>query len=274
MQTSHKDRFGLTGKTALITGAGQGLGFEIAQNLSREGMRVLIADCQRQQGEDAAEQIRKEGGQADFFHVDLGSAESVNQMIERVVEKYQQLHLLVNNAKANPTSPTEDMSLENWDLSMKVTLSGSFYCARAVIPVMEKAGGGCIINISSIAATTVCNELPDYHVAKAGVNHLTRHLAYWAGPKGIRVNNISPGFIIKKENVPRYEADKKWKNRWEWCHPLRRAGYSEDLSNAILFLASDFSSFITGQNLVIDGGLTLSEPGDLLTRYTRENENE
>jgi NAD(P)-dependent dehydrogenase (short-subunit alcohol dehydrogenase family) len=267
---AHKDRFGLAGKTALITGAGQGLGFEIAQNLSREGMQILIADIDNQKGKEATDQIRNEGGQADFFTVDLGSSESVTRMIERVVEKYQGLHLLINNAKANASPSTEEMSLENWDRSMKVTLSGSFYCCRAVIPVMEKAGGGCIINISSIAATSICNESPDYHVAKAGVSHLTRHLAYWAGPKGIRVNDISPGFIIKKENIPRYEADKKWKNRWEWCHPLRRAGYSEDLSNAILFLASDLSSFITGQNLVIDGGLTLSEPGDLLTRYTKE----
>jgi len=267
---SYIDRFGLKGKAALITGAGQGLGFEIAQNLSREGMQILIADIKGQRGEDAAGQIRDEGGKADFFPVDLGSSDSVASMVESVVEKYQQLHLLVNNAKANLISP-EEMSLENWDLSMKVTLSGSFYCARAVIPVMEKAGGGCIINISSVAATKICNKSPDYHTAKAGVSHLTRHLAYWAGPKGIRVNGISPGFIIKKENISRYEADKKWKNRWEWCHPLRRAGYSEDLSNAILFLASDLSSFITGQNLVIDGGLTLSEPGDLLTRYTEEN---
>jgi NAD(P)-dependent dehydrogenase (short-subunit alcohol dehydrogenase family) len=233
-------------------------------------MQILIADIDSQKGEEAAEQIRKEGGKAEFFPVDLGSSDSVTRMVDCVVEKYPSLHLLINNAKAGSSSSTEKMSLENWDRSMKVTLSGSFYCARAVIPVMEKAGGGCIINISSVAATSICNESPDYHVAKAGVNHLTRHLAYWAGPKGIRVNGISPGFIIKKENIPRYEADKKWKNRWEWCHPLRKAGYSEDLSNAILFLASDFSSFITGQNLVIDGGLTLSEPGDLLTRYTKE----
>ena len=266
-----KNRFGLSEKIALIAGGAQGLGFEIAQDLSQEGMRVCLADIQKEKGEEAAGQIRKDGGDADFFHVDLGSSDSVAGMVARVAEKYKQIDLLLNNAKAGAGSSAEEMSLEEWNRSMDITLSGSFYCSREVIPIMAQAGGGCIVNVSSVASTKICNEMTGYHVAKAGVSHLTRHLALWAGPKGIRVNDISPGFIIKKENIARYEADEKWKKRWEWCHPLRRAGYSRDLSNAVLFLASDFSSFITGQNLVIDGGLTFSEPGNLLTRFTKEN---
>lgn len=266
-----KNRFGLVGKTVLITGGCQGLGFEIAQNMSREGMQVIIADIQKKKGVESAEKLKKDGGNAEFFYVDLSSLDSVKNMVNEVVEKYSQLNLLVNNARANSNPTCEEMSLEDWELSMKVSLSGSFYCCREVIPIMAKIGEGCIINISSVAATGICNESTDYHVAKAGLNQLTRHLAYWAGPKGIRVNGVSPGFIIKEENIERYEADKNWKKRWEWCHPLKRAGYAEDISNAILFLASDLANFITGINLVVDGGLTLSSPGDLLTRYTQEN---
>jgi NAD(P)-dependent dehydrogenase (short-subunit alcohol dehydrogenase family) len=139
-----------------------------------------------------------------------------------------------------------------------------------VIPIMEKEGKGSIINISSVATNRITNLSVGYHTAKAGISHLTRHLAYWTGPKGIRVNCVSPGFLIKKKDIPRYESDKEWKKRWEWCHPLKRAGYSKDLSNAILFLASDMAGFITGQDLTLDGGSSLPEAGSLLTRYSEE----
>jgi NAD(P)-dependent dehydrogenase (short-subunit alcohol dehydrogenase family) len=191
-------------------------------------------------------------------------------MIDKVEKKYPKLDLLINNARSKPSSSPEEMSLKDWDLSMKVTLSGTFYCSRKVIPIMAKEGKGCIINISSVSAIRIGAMSADYHTAKAGVNHLTRHLAYWAGPKGIRVNCISPAFIVKKDNIARYEKDKAWKKRWEWCHPLKRAAYSEDISNAILFLASDLAGFITGQDLIIDGGYSLSDPGGLITRYSEE----
>lgn len=266
------NKFGLAGKTVLITGGCQGLGFEIAQDMLHEGMRVIIADIQKKKGIESAERLKEDGGEAEFVYVDLSSSSSVKDMISEVIEKYSTINLLVNNARASSSEIFEEMSLEDWERSMNVSLSGSFYCCREVIPVMAKAGGGSIINISSVAATGICNQATDYHVAKAGLNQLTRHLAYWAGPKGIRVNGVSPGFIIKKENIERYESDKKWKERWEWSHPLKRAGYVEDISSAILFLASDFAKFITGTNLVVDGGMTLSSPGDLLTRYAQEFE--
>ena len=265
-----ENRFGMQSKSVLITGASQGLGLEVAQDLAREGMQVLIADIQKEKGEEAVERIREDGGKAEFFFVDLSSPDSVSTMVDQVEKKCPKLDLLINNARFKPSSNPEDMSLEDWDLSMKITLSSAFYCARKVIPIMEKARKGCIINISSVATIRISNLSLGYHTAKAGVSHLTRHLAYWAGPKGIRVNCISPGFLIKKENIPRYESDKAWKKRWEWCHPLKRAGYSEDLSSAILFLASDMAGFITGQDLGLDGGYALSDAGSLLTRYSEE----
>ena len=266
-----KNRFGLAGKTALITGAAQGHGYEAAQVLSQEGMTVLITDIQKEKGENAAEQIRKDGGEADFFYADLSSAKSVQSMFKQISAKHQSIDLLVNNAYAKTKSSSEELSTEDWDFCLKVNLSGPFYCSREVIPVMAEAGRGCIINISSVLDTRiVADQSADYHVAKAGLSHLTRYLASIAGPKGVRVNGISLGFILKKEDIPRYEADKDWKQRWEWCHPLKRVGYSEDVTNAILFLASDFSSFITGQNLVLDGGISVTESGALLVKHAKE----
>lgn len=267
------NRFGLAGKTALITGAAQGHGYEIARVLSQEGMDILIADIQKEKGESAAEHIRKDGGKADFFYVDLSSSESVQNMFKQILANHPRIDLLINNAYVKTKSSSQELSIEDWDISLKVNLSGSFYCSREVIPVMAKAGGGCIINISSVLATRiVAAQSADYHVAKAGLSHLTRYLANLAGPKGIRVNDISLGFIVKKEDIQRYEADKDWKQRWEWCHPLKRVGYSEDVSNAILFLASDFSSFITGHNLILDGGISVMEAGALLVKYSKETE--
>jgi NAD(P)-dependent dehydrogenase (short-subunit alcohol dehydrogenase family) len=265
-----KNRFGMSGKSVLITGASQGLGLDIVQDLGREEMHVLIADIQTEKGEKAAEDIRNAGGHSEFFYVDLSSVDSVSSMIDQVERKYPKLDLLINNARSKPVSSPEELSVKDWELSMKVSLSGAFYCSRKVIPIMAKAGKGNIINISSTSATRIGSMSADYNVVKAGMNHLTRHLAFWEGPKGIRVNSISPAFIVKKTNISRYENDKPWKKRWEWCHPLKRAAYSEDLSNAILFLASDLASFITGQDLVVDGGLSLADSACLVNQYAEE----
>tara|TARA_B100000686_G_scaffold126631_1_gene133970 strand:+ start:69 stop:887 length:819 start_codon:yes stop_codon:yes gene_type:complete len=265
-----RNRFGLEGKSVLITGAAQHLGFEIAKNLSKEGLRIGIADIQVEKGEQAAEQIRQEGGgEAYFFHVDLKSPESVSVMIDAVYKKFTELHLLVNNAKIDSKPPGEDNEIKHWNDSLQVILSGAYYCSRAVVPQMEERGGGVILNISSVASEFVTMESVGYHSAKAGIDQMTRYQAKWFGPKGIRVNAISPGFIIKRDHLSRFESDTEWKNRWEWCHPLRKAGNSCDLSNAILFLASDLSRFITGQNLTVDGGMTLSEPGGLVNDYAK-----
>ena len=144
---------------------------------------------------------------------------------------------------------------------MGVTLHGTFFCSKAAIEQMKPVGRGSILNISSISGSLIGGESVPYHTAKAGLNHLTRNLAYHAGPFGIRVNAIAPGLVIKKENLDRYNSDTEFKSRWEFCHPLRSHGGSEDICNAILFLASDYAKFITGHVLTIDGGLSLREAG-------------
>jgi NAD(P)-dependent dehydrogenase (short-subunit alcohol dehydrogenase family) len=267
-----KNRFGLEGKVALVTGAAQGLGFELAQNLSQEGLHVVIADVNMDKGEEAAEKIRNDNGQADYLYVDLCSQKSISDMAQRVGDSYTKVDLLVNNAVIYSRLPMEELSFDHWEKSMKVSLSGSFFCARELAPLMEAAGGGAIVNISSIASDFISDQSADYHVGKAGICQLSRYLAWVMGPKNIRVNTVSPGFIVKKDNIEKYNKDEKWKSRWEWCHALRRSGRSEDISNLILFLASEFSSFITGQTMVVDGGLTLRGQGNLLKEYSKITE--
>ena len=153
---------------------------------------------------------------------------------------------------------------------MGLGLSAYFYCSREMISVMRKNGRGCIINISSIVSQVICYEQPtSYHIAKAGIDQLTRYQALKEGPNGIGVNTLSPGHLIKSEDIERYEADKRWKAQWEGCIPLGISGHSIDLCNAVLFLASDLAKFITGVNLTIDGGMTLAEPGSLINKFIK-----
>lgn len=270
-EASFKNRFGLEGRVALIAGGAQGHGLAISRCLGREGMKVVVTDNQKEKGEEAVEQIKTEGGEAEYFFVDLRSQDSIREMIGRVKAKYSELYLLVNNVRPRFKKTGDGTPIEDWGLALDLGLSSYFYCAREVISVMEKHGRGSIINISSIVANYICYEQPaGYHVAKAGINQLTRCQALTAGPKGIRVNSLSPGHLVKTEDASRYEADTAWKSRWEGCIPLGITGRSDDLCNAVLFLASDLARFITGQDLVLDGGMTLAEPGSLVNKFANE----
>jgi len=264
-------RFGLEAKTALITGSAQRMGFEISQILCQEGMKIAIVDINKNLGVNAAKSLNINGGIAEFFHVDLSSKDSIFKMVDAVATKFGSIDLLVNNARSPRKNSDDQLSIEDWETSLSIMLSAPYYCSVAVIPYMERSGGGNIINISSVVSTHVCSESADYHAAKAGLNHLTRYLALHSGPKGIRVNAIAPGLIIKEEGRNRFEQDITNKNLWEWCHPLRKAGDSSDVGNAICFLASDLSRFITGQVLVVDGGLTLAEPGFMVDKFSEKN---
>lgn len=259
----------MEGRVALITGAAQHLGFEIAGQLAKEGMRVALADIQKDKGGQAALRIREQDATASFHFVDLKSHESVCNLVREVDQTYGGIDLLLNNARPDSKPPPEDRALESWSTNLDVVLSGAYHCIRETLQIMERQGRGSIVNISSVAESYVTGESIGYHAAKGGLAQLTRYVAAHWGPKGIRINNIAPGFIIKKAHLSRYESDTRWKNRWEWCHPVKRAGNAEDLSNAILFLASDLAGFITGQTLAVDGGITVWEPGDLVNRFSQ-----
>jgi NAD(P)-dependent dehydrogenase (short-subunit alcohol dehydrogenase family) len=155
---------------------------------------------------------------------------------------------------------------------MRVMLDATFFASQEAVRHMRTAATGSIINVSSIAASRVVPESPSYHAAKAGVVAITRYLAAVAGPWGIRVNCIEPGFIVKDEHQSQFNADdnRDYRSLAVACHPLRRTGYSDEVAEAILFLASDAARFITGQSIVVDGGLTLQEPFSLASAILRD----
>jgi len=264
------NRFGLEGKTALITGSAQRMGFEVSQVLCREGMKVAIVDIQKGLGVKAEYSLIKNGGIAKFFYVDLSSKGSILKMVDAVVAEFGSIDLLVNNARPPQKNSNDFMCMDDWDPSLSIMLSASYYCSMAVIPHMEKINSGSIVNISSIASTNISSLSAGYHVAKAGINQLTKYLAFHAGKRGVRVNAVAPGLIIKEEGKERFEENLADKARWEWCHPLRKSGTSEDVGNAICFLASDMSRFITGQVLTVDGGLTLADQGFLVNEFAEK----
>jgi 3-oxoacyl-[acyl-carrier protein] reductase len=202
-----------------------------------------------------------------FFKADITKQSNVDFAFSEIAKHFGRIDLLVNNAKAGKRTDMQNTQASDWNACLDVGVQGVFNCARSVSLIMEKFKSGSIVNISSVAATNVCAESPQYHVSKAGLDQLTRYLAVNLGPKGIRVNGVAPGLIIKEDGKQRYENDVKFKTRWEYCHPLKKSGDSNDVASAIMFLASEYSTFITGQIIGVDGGLRITDPGWLLNSY-------
>jgi NAD(P)-dependent dehydrogenase (short-subunit alcohol dehydrogenase family) len=259
--------FGLEGKVAVITGGAVRLGFELATHLAQSSMKVAIVDINQENGETAEKQLQAKDLNVKFFKADITKQPNIETAMSEIAKHFGRIDLLINNAKAGNRTDLQNTQTSDWSTCIDVGLIGAFNCARAAAPFMEQINSGSIINISSVAATNVCAESPQYHVSKAGLDQLTRYLAVNLGPKGIRVNAIAPGLIIKDDGRKRYESDVKFKARWEFCHPLKKAGNSLDVAGAIMFLASKYSSFITGQIINVDGGLTINDPGWLLNSY-------
>ena len=258
-----------TGLVAGVTGSARGIGRNIARALGREGARVVLCDIDAQNGSAAESDLRQEGVAAEFLRVDLGQKGAPQAMIGEIVRRCGRIDILVNNARAKRRTTLFSEDEESWDAGMAVNLKAAFFASQEAMRLMSQSGGGNIVNISSIAATLACQESPAYHISKAGLVQMTRYLAAHA-PAGIRVNAVLPGFVVQDEHRARYEGDENlaYRRTVEFCHPMGRAGSSEDVANAVLFLCSPASSFISGQCLVVDGGLTLHEPSDLLLRFS------
>ena len=248
----------LAGKTALVTGAAQGIGRGIAELFAAEKATIVIADIQSDLGRQVARGIAIKGGIADCVGVDIAKEANIDRMIDFAVERFGRLDILVNNA-APSRKPYESMeaSLADWDGHMDILLKAQALAANRALPHLAK-NNGSIVNISSIAAFLITHQTCDYHVAKAGILQLTRYLAYEFGPEGVRVNCICPG-VVDRDASPHLTDDATNRSVVDLTVPLKRAGTSRDLANAALFLCSDAASYITGQALVVDGGLTLGE---------------
>lgn len=240
----------LNSKVAIVTGAAQGIGRAIATTFARAGARVVIADIVTEKGQHTAQEIRDAGGMARFSHSDVGEHASIRALVEETVREWGRLDIVVNNAYHSTLKNVVDLSEEEWDRGMAVMLKSAYLFGKYAFPIMQGAGGGAFVNISSVHGLHAYPNYPVYAAAKAGLINLTRQMAVDGGPLGIRVNAICPGWIQTTPRTP--EAERTVQP----AYPIQRPGKPEDIAEAALFLVSARASFITGHALVVDGGLT------------------
>ena len=245
----------LNGKVALITGAARGQGECEAKLFSAEGATVVVADVLCTLGEKVAQDISSGGGKATFVKLDVSSEKDWVLAIQHTLDKFKALNVLVNNASIYRTTTIENTSMEEWDDVISTNARGAFLGTKYVIPAMRKANGGSIINICSTTGIVGSSRGGAYGASKAAVRILTKHAAIQHASEGIRVNSISPGSIDTEmiaENIGTPQGRAASIKRI----PAGRIGTAEDVAYGALFLASDESSFITGSDLLIDGGMT------------------
>jgi len=243
----------LKDKVAIITGAAHGMGAEEATLFAREGAKVMIADILEDEGKQREAEINQAGGEAMFVRLDVASEADWKRVVEATVARFGKLDILVNNAGLSSTSETDPMDTDGWRRIMEVNATGVFLGTKYAIPAMKQSGGGSIVNISSIMGF-VGGESghPAYHASKGAVRIFTKATAVKYGPDGIRANSVHPGFMPPMRSArPRDAAALQTLVDQT---PLRRTGKAIEVAYGVLFLASDEASFITGTELVIDGG--------------------
>ena len=243
----------LEGKTAVITGAASGMGAEEARLFAREGCKLIVADVSDDLGEGVVEEIRHAGGEAHYVHTDVTSEEAWTSLIDQALAKFGELNILVNNAGLSSSFVRDDDDLDAWRRLLEVNLTGVYLGTRVVLPVMKNAGGGSIVNISSISGFVgSAGGHPGYFASKGGVRIFTKAMAFKHGPHGVRINSVHPGYMPPMRSAARSSG---LNQRLISMTPLRRRGGPIDVAHGVQFLASDEASFITGTELVIDGGI-------------------
>ncbi|SDT94567.1 glucose 1-dehydrogenase [Verrucomicrobium sp. GAS474] len=259
----------LAENVAVVTGSARGIGLNIARCLGRHGAHVVICDNNSEAALNAVAELAVLGVSCSMMEIDLSRKESPIQLIEGVYKNRGRLDILVNNARAGKRTSMLTETPETWDELFSVSLRAAFFVAQEAIRRMPAHGGGSIINIASVTAMLSSHEAPAYHIAKAGVLQMTRYLAVNAGPSKIRVNAVAPGFIVQDEYQSRYAEDGNaaYRGIAEFAHPLRGVGSADDVAQAVLFLASPQSRFVTGQCLSVDGGSSQVEQWALLHAY-------
>jgi len=252
----------LKGKVAIVTGASRGIGKEIADTYSNAGAQVVICSRKRISIEEAAKNASKSGGQVLPVVANVSISSDRKRLVETAMNWAGQVDILVNNAGANPSfGALADLTEEAWDRVFEVNLKASFFLCQLVYNAWMKDHGGVIVNIASAGGLQAVTGINAYNVAKSGLMHLTRALASEWGRNGIRVNSIAPGLI--KTRMSKAIWDSPFGESVVKHHPIARLGKVGDISGAALLLASEASSFITGQSIVVDGGQLLATPHNI-----------
>lgn len=256
VETGVLNKFRLDGQVALVTGAGQGIGRALAHGLGEAGCKVAVADLELSRAETVAKELADKGIPSLAIKVDVSKKAETVEMVKTILDKWGDLHIACNNAGVVFHSDSEDTSELEWARTMGVNLNGVFYCCQAEAKHMLTKNYGKIINTASMSATIVNHPQKQvaYNTSKAGVVHMTKTLGCEWAERGVRVNCISPGYIDTPLNQS--ESLMAVRNQWIKETPMQRLGTVDDLVGAVLYLASPLSDYMTGNDVVIDGGFT------------------
>jgi NAD(P)-dependent dehydrogenase (short-subunit alcohol dehydrogenase family) len=247
--------FDLTGQIALITGASRGLGQHFARALARAGADLILTSRKADDLAPFVAEIESLGRRAHPYALDVGKQASIDSMAAQVHARFPQVHILVNNAGCNVRKPALDITWDDWNLVLDTNLRGTFFVAQAIARAMVQHRYGRIINIGSVTSVFGYAGLAPYGASRGGVRQLTMSLADDWGPHGITVNCLAPGWFRTAQNQVLYE-NQEWVDYLVDRIPVRRPGDVHDLDGAIVFLASESSRYITGQTLLVDGGIS------------------
>ncbi len=248
-------------KVAVITGGSRGIGRASCILLAQEGAKVAITDLIDEEGKALEKLMRDEGGIAQYWHLDVSKEKEVAQCFAEIAKTFGDINIVVNNAGIiGVNKPTHEISEEEWDQVMNINVKGVFFGTKHAIPYLQKAGGGSIINLSSIYGIISAPDIPPYHASKGAVRLMTKTDALLYAKDKIRVNSIHPGYIWTPmvENFLKSQGDvEAGRKQVDALHPLGHMGEAKDIAYAVLYLASDESKFVTGEELVVDGGYTI-----------------
>lgn len=247
-------------KVTIITGSGQGLGKEFAKRFSKEGSKVVIADINYERAKIAAQEILNSGGKAIAIKTDVSNEESVNEMAKKTIEHFGSIDILVNTAAIYYNlrlAPPEDLKVEEWERVLRVNLIGTWLACKAVFPYMKKSSKGKIVNISSDVVFAGVPGFLHYVSSKGGVVAMTRALAMEWGKYNINVNSVAPGYTMTDASLKKVKEAPESKDYVLTRQCFKRLGQPGDIIGTVVFLASEDSDWITGQNICVDGGQIL-----------------
>lgn len=247
------------GKVAVVTGGVLGIGRATSLLLAKEGAKTAVLDIKDQEGQEVIDEIEGLGGIAKFWHLDTRKENEVINVFAAIVREFGKIDILVNNAGISGVDqPSHEIPEEEWDNVMDVNVKGVFFCAKHAIPYMQKTGGGSIINMSSIYGLIGGGDIPPYHASKGAVRLMSKNDALLYAKDNIRVNSLHPGFIwtplVEDLGKRSPEGVEAFREHLDSLHPIGHIGEPEDIAYGVLYLASDESKFLTGSELVIDGG--------------------
>lgn len=258
------------GKTAIITGAGQGIGFTIARKLAAQGANVVLNDIDPALAELAATAILNEGGSCTAYPGDASDISFVRTMVAEAVDRYGAIHCAVANAGITTFGDFFEYTPESMQKLLQLNMAGTFFLAQASALEMRKTGGGSILLMSSVVGVQAHKYLAAYAMTKAAIQMLAKNLVLELSPYHIRINAISPGATITERTLA---IEPEYEKTWKKITPLGKAASTEDIANTAIFFLSDQASHITGQNLVIDGGWTSVSPAPGEEHFREVNKN-